>query len=228
MGFRKAKTLTGRLAYFREDGSSWGQENFSVTTHAHGRTYRSCQEMDDHEIFRDANFSMTLDFQPLEGFSRETVGGETVAHSWYRLDGDTAEFETFTKDVGRSSQKVTAPGPIRHLGLHVILTDCMVSAARGCVDPGVEKPVCCLANSLDGYGRGVSKAVIVKPLVTYAGTEQLKVIAGEFPAEHFIVRWSYVVPNASHFWVLRDYFIPLKMKGASDPVVYELAELALP
>jgi hypothetical protein len=220
-------TIFGRLAYFDEAGNEWGRERFSVTKHAHGRTYRSLMEMDNHELFRDTNWSMSLDWRPLEGFSRETVGGETVAHSWYRIDGKEAEFETFTKEEGRSSQRVKADRDIGHLGIHAILSDTMVWAARGCTEPGVEKSIVCLANSLDGYGRGVTKALIVEPLVTYLGHESLDVVAGTFKAEHFMVRWSDTVPKYSHLWISPEYYVPLRLEGASDPVVYELAELIL-
>ena len=221
------RTIRGRLDYFREDGSGWGRENFSMTEFAGGRTYRSCQEMDDLGIFRDGNWSMTPDMKPLEGFSRETVDGQTVAHSWFRIDGANAQFETFGRDGGRASQTVTALAPIGHLGIHLILSDCMVSAARGFDDPGAWKTVTCLANSLDGYGRGTSEVFVVQPEIQYVGTERVTVPAGEFDGEHFVVRWSEVVPAPSHFWVLRDSFIPLRLEGASDPVTYELAEISL-
>ncbi len=222
-----AKTITGRLAYLRPDGPEWGQERLSVTQHAHGRTYRSCMEMDGYDIHREANWSMTLDGKPLEGFSRETEHGVTVAHNWYRIDGEAAEFESFSVEKGRRSSRISARLPIGHLGLHVILSDCMVSAGRGLSDVGIEKPVICLANSLDGYGRGATEAFFVEPLVTYHGTERIEVRAGIFDGEHFAVRWSDAVPKTSHFWVLKDWFIPLRLEGASDPVTYELAELDL-
>lgn len=177
------RTLHGRLNYFREDGSNWGRENFSITEFAGGRTYRACQEMDDLGIFRDGNWSMSPEMAPLEGLSRETVAGRTVAHSWFRIDGENAEFETFGPDSGRASQTVKAPDAIGHLGIHLILSDCMVSAARGFSDPGAWKTVTCLANSLDGYGRGTSEVFVVQPQIQYVGTERAQYLGrGTCPA----------------------------------------------
>ena len=51
-------------------------------------------------------------------------------------------------------------------------------------------------------------------------------IAGEFDALHFRVRWSDQVPKYSDFWVHREFFVPLRLLGASGEVSYELAELA--
>lgn len=221
-----AKGITGRLAYLKADRTIWGQERFSATDHGGTRTYRACMEMDDFGIFRDANWSMSPEGRPLEGFSRETAGGRTAAHNWYRIDGAVAEFESVSITKGRQSSRISADRPIGHLGLHVLLSDCMVSAGRGCTDIGVEKPVVCLANSLDGYGREPVEAFFVEPLVTYLGSEPITVLAGEFEAEHFAVRWSDAVPKLSHFWVLKDWFVTLRLEGASDPVSYELAEIA--
>lgn len=222
-----AKTITGRLSYRKADGTEWGQERLSVSEHGGSRTYRSSMEMDGFGIFREANWSMTMDGAPLEGFSRETSDGNLIAHNWYRIDGRTAEFESYSADKGRQSRRIEARAAIGHLGLHVILSDCMVSAGRGCDDIGIEKPVICLANSLDGYGREPTDAFFVEPLVTYLGTEPVSVPAGTFEGEHFAVRWSKAVPKPSHFWVLKGVFLPLRLEGASDPVTYELAELDL-
>lgn len=227
MGAQPIRTITGRLVFLKDGGGEWGRENFSVTEHEVLRTYRSCMEMDDYDIFRETNWSMTREGLPLEGFSRETVDGETTAHSWYRLTDGLAEVESWSKEGGRKSHRLPVTGRITHLGLHALMNDCMVSAARGCTDAGVEKPALCLTNSSDGYGRGADSPSIVEPLVTYLGSEPVTVRAGTFEGEHFQVRWSDDVPTYSHFWVLKDCFIPLRLYGASGPVSYELSDLAV-
>lgn len=220
-------TVTGRIVFLKEGGDRWGRESFSMTEHADGRTFRACMKMDDYDTFREANWSMSLDWAPLEGFARETVRGETVAHSWFRMDGNAVECEAYTKQLGRVSQRLNAGERVQHFGPHVLLSDCMVSSARRCTEPGVEKKIVCVTNSVADYGRGGYMAHVVHPLVTYLGREPIKVVAGEFEAEHFAVRWSDAVPTYSHFWVLGKYFLPLRLKGAWGPVSYELAEISL-
>jgi hypothetical protein len=217
------RTTVGRLVYLRESGEEWGRELISVTQHGAGRTYRAVCEFDDRQVLRDANWLMSNSGAPLEGFCREIVAGVMQAHSWYRISGAVVECETFTREAGRVSQTLVAPSPVQHLGVHCLLSDVMVSAARGFTDAGVERAVSCITNSVGAYGVGGYLAYAVTPLVTYLGSETITVPAGTMAAEHFKVRWSDQVPKYSDFWVTRDHCLPLRLIGAWDPVVYELA-----
>jgi hypothetical protein len=221
------QTIRGHIVYLKEGGREWGREAFCLTAHACGRSVQSAMELDDFKVFREANWSLSAQWQPRDGFLRETVDGSTVAHNWYRVDGSVVECEGFTRQLGRISQRLDAGSPIGHLGLHTIVADCMVAAVRGVQDPGVEKKVTCVTSSVADYGLGGYAAYAVAPLVTYLGCESIEVRAGRFEAEHFMVRWSDFVPAYSHFWVLREHFLPLRLKGASGPVSYELAAIDL-
>jgi hypothetical protein len=219
------QTISGRLVYLRDNGQEWGRERFSMTRHAGGRTYRAVTEFDDRKVLRDTNWSLSNDWLPQEGFGREIVDGVKQAHSWYRVAGAVVECEAYTLQLGRVSQTLVAPTPVRHLGLHSILADVLVAAARGFTDAGIERAVCCVTNSTADYGIGGYLACAVAPLVTYVGSESLRVRAGAFAAERFLVRWSDQVPKYSSFWVTRDHCLPLRLIGASGPVSYELCQL---
>lgn len=223
--YTKPKTINGRVVHLKDEGEEWGREQFSMTVWDNGRIMRALTEFDDKQVLRDANWSVDADWRPQEAFSREVIGGERVAHSWFRVDGSAVECETFTKASGRVSQRLETGGPVGFLGMHTILADVLVAAARGCVEPGVEKPVSCITNSVGNYGMGGYMAVAVTPLVTYVGPDKVSVRAGDFEAEHFRVRWSDITPHYSNFWVTQGDFLPLKLLGAFGPVSYELASL---
>lgn len=219
------RRISGTIAYLDEARQAWGRETFSVSIHGQGRTVRAVSELDDAGILRDTNWALDTQWRPREGFVRVSIGGHTAGHSWFRIDGSTVECEAVTRELGRVSQRLDAGGPVDFLGFHALCGDTLVSAARGLGASGVERKLTCVTNSLAGYGEKGLIAMTAHPLVTYLGPERIKVLAGEFDAQHFAVRWSEVVPTLSHFWVHGADFIPLRLQGASDPVVYELQTL---
>jgi hypothetical protein len=215
------------VAYLDEASGSWGSEVFSVSIHPGGRTIRCVSELDGMGmgILRDTNWTLDNAWRPREGFARVTIHGELEGHSWFRLDGSVVECEAFTREFGRISQRREVGEPIDFLGLHALTGDALISAVRGLDAPGTERRVTCVTNSIAGYGEKGLVAVILHPLVTYVGRERITVLAGEFEAERFVVRWSDTVPKPAHFWVLAPDFIPLRFYGASHPVSYELESL---
>ncbi len=223
----RPRTIKGRVVHLREGGEEWGREHFSMSVWDKGRVLRAATEFDDRKVLRDANWSVGADWSPREAFTREIIDGELVSHCWFRVDGDAVDCETFTAQMGRVSQRLDCGKRVDYLGLHVILADVMVATARGCTDVGVEKSITCVTNSLADYGMGGYYAQSVSPLVTYIGPEDITVRAGTYEGEHFRVRWSDLVPHYSDFWVLKEHFLPLRLRGAFGPVSYELAELDL-
>lgn len=223
----RPRTIKGHVVHLREGGEQWGRENFSMSVWDKGRIMRAATEFDDRKVLRDSNWSVYADWTPREAFTREVIDGELIAHCWFRVDGQNVDCETFTKQMGRVSQRLDCGKRVDYLGLHTILADVLVSAARGTTEPGVEKSITCVTNSLADYGAGGYYAQCVSPLVTYVGSGEVEVRAGKFEGENFRVRWSDLVPHYSDFWVLKEHFIPLKLQGAFGPVHYELAELDL-
>jgi hypothetical protein len=219
------RTISGKIAYLDAAREHWGREEFSISVHRRGRTVRAVSELDDARILRDTNWTLSSDWKPLEGFVRVSIDDAIEAHSWFNIDGATVECEAVTRELGRVSQRLESSKPIDFLGFHALTGDALISAARGCVDQGVEKALTCVTNSFAGYGEKGLIAMLATPRVTYLGPERISVIAGEFAAEHFKVRWSDVVPTYSHFWVHGPDYLPLRLMGASGPVSYELSEL---
>lgn len=225
MSVKPPRTVIGHVAHLRDGGEQWGRENFSMTVWDKGRLMNSTTEFDDRAVLRNASWSVDADWRPREAVSREFMAGEAIASCWFRIDGTAVECEAFTKQLGRISQRLETGRSVDYFGMHTILGDVLVAAARGTADPGVEKPVTCVTNSVAEWGMGGYHAHCVTPLVTYVGTEPVEVRAGSFDGEHFRVRWSDLVPHYADFWVTQGDFLPLRLNGAFGPVSYELAAL---
>jgi hypothetical protein len=219
------KTISGKIVHLKDGDVQWGRENFSMSVWDTGRVMRAATEFDDRKVLRDANWSVGPDWSPREAFTREIIAGELTAHCWFRVDGESVECEAYSRAMGRMSQRLVPGKRIDYLGLHTILADVLVAAARGCTDQGGEQSITCVTNSVADYGMGGYYAQCVSPLVTYVGPEEVSVRAGTFMGEHFRVRWSDLTPHYSDFWVTQGDFIPLRLLGAFGPVSYELSEI---
>lgn len=220
-----AGTVRGRIACLDRERKPWGRERFDLSVGVGSqRVLRTVTEFHDRGVLRDANWTLSADWLPLEGFVRDTVHGRTVMHGCFRVDANAVGCEAWTADAGHLSKRLDAPGPVEHLGLHSIVADCLVGAHRGPTQPGVERVVRCVTQSVRDYGLGDYGLHLVPPLVTFVGREPVTVQAGRFDALHFRVRWSDQVPKYSDFWV-RDDYVPLRLLGASGEVSYELFEL---
>lgn len=228
LGFTMAlpsRTITGRIAYLSADGTSWGRESFSVSVHDAGRVIRAVSELDDVGLLRDTNWSLSSQWAPLEGFVRTIAKGATTSHSWFNIADREVEYQGFTAQLGRVSQKLVAPGRIEFLGFHALVGDGFIAAARGRTDPGAEKTIICATNSFAAYGDEGLTALVGMPRVTYCGSERISVAAGTFDSEHFIVRWSDAMPSPSEFWVLPEEYVLLRMIGAIEEARYELVDI---
>lgn len=216
--------VRGRIACLDRERRAWGSERFDISGGARQRVLRTVTGFHDRGVLRDANWTLTPDWLPLEGFVRDIVHDRCEMHGCFRVAGNEVSCEAWTAESGRVSKRLEAPGPVEHLGLHSIVADCLVGAHRGPTSPGVERAVRCITQSTADYGLGGYGIHLVPPLVTYVGREPVEVQAGRFEGLHFRVRWSDQVPKYSDFWV-RDDFVPLRLLGASGDVSYELFEL---
>lgn len=214
---------SGRIAYLDTAGREWGRERFSATVHAHGRTLRALCEMDEAQLFRDVNWSVGPDWTPLEGFVRNSRDGRTIGSCWYRVDGTAAECEGVTETHGRVTRRLTSDSPIRFLGMHPLVGDCSIAAARGLSEPGRELPIRSAVNSLAMLGDEGLDVQLLDPLVAYIGPERITVTAGAFDAQHFTIRWSERVPDVTDFWVDGDDWLPL-LSTIAD-MRFEMTEL---
>ncbi|MFO1426379.1 MAG: hypothetical protein U1F11_05290 [Steroidobacteraceae bacterium] len=219
-----ARVVRGRIACLDRERRVWGRERFDISIDAQRRVLRTVTEFHDRGVQRDANWTLSPQGLPLEGFIRDIVRDRTEMFGWFRVAGREVSCEAWVAATGRLSRSIEAPGPIEHLGLHSIVADCLVGAHRGPTAPGVERAVRCVTQSTADYGLGGYGIHLVPPLVTYVGREPVSVEAGRFAAEHFRVRWSDQVPKYSDFWVRED-FVPLRLLGASGDVSYELFEI---
>ena len=221
-----ARTVSGEILCLDAARRRWGSERFDVEYGDRQRVVRGVMHLEDRGLRRDNGFTIGDDGLPREGWLRDTVCGQLAMHGWYRVDGQTVEVEAWSSEGGRISRRVDWARPIEHLGLHCLVADVLVAQRRGPTQPGVELPAVCATSSMRDYGLGGYGVHVLQPLVTYVGAETARVIAGEFDALHFRVHWSDQVPKYSDFWVHREFFVPLRLLGASGEVSYELAELA--
>jgi hypothetical protein len=222
----KPRTLKGRVSQRRE-GIEIGRENFSMSIWDKGRIVRSAIEFDDYKVLRDCNYSVDADWNPQEAFFREIIDGELIAHAWWKVVGTKMDCEAWTKQMGRVSQMFELGHPIQTFSLHTLLTDVMATMARKTSDPGVEKPIHGVNNASGApYGMANYHAMPHAPFATYVGPTTVTVPAGAFEANHFKIRWGAAMKESCDYWVMKDHYLPLRLKGSYEAVTYELEEFS--
>jgi hypothetical protein len=220
----KPRTLRGQIHHMRGD-EQFGRENFSMSVFDKGRVIRSAIEFDDLKVLRDATWSVDAQWKPQECFFRELIDGELIAHHWWKVAGTQVDCEAWTKQMGRVSQVFERGAEVQTFSLHTLMSDVFATVARGVDAPGVERLVTGVNNSIGHYGTAHYYAMPHAPMVTFAGYEMLTVPAGTFEAALFKIRWSEKMVEPCDYYVMKDHFIPLQLRGSYEAsIVYHLAQ----
>lgn len=219
------RTYAGRLLYLDRAGRRWGHEDFAGSVHAGGRSLRAVCEMGEAGLLREVSWSVGPQWQPREGFVRNTRHGVTLGSCWYRIDGAVAECEGVTAEHGRVSRRIEAARPIDFLGLHPLAGDAITAMVRGTDAPGTERTLVCAANSTAHLGDEGLEVLLVEPRVAFVGPERITVQAGTFDALRYTIRWSDEVPYLTDYWIEPTDGLPLLTLLPDIGESYELVSL---
>jgi hypothetical protein len=123
----------GRISYrHRSDEAEWGFEEFTLTRDASGGRCLSvhCEmAFDAEQVVRETVLNVDAGFQPLDAYVRIINHGVPTGSGWFRFGDDEAEGESFTRDQGRISQRVSIQKPMRGFGVHALMGDGWLAAS---------------------------------------------------------------------------------------------------
>ncbi|MCB2109226.1 MAG: hypothetical protein KDE14_16060, partial [Rhodobacteraceae bacterium] len=219
--FRK---IDGVVDYVQHDGVARGREWFSMHRYAGGRVFRACCQMNQEALIRDATWTMDDAWRPLDGHVRVILDSKIIGSTWYAFDGNSVRCEARTSAHGHVSQTQISDRPYEFLGLHPLLADGLLGAARGRTDPGRERFIRSITCSYSQNGETELLALPIDIGVAYLGDEQLSVPAGTFMASRYAVRWRPEWAPAD-YWVFGDDYVFLKSDWAVSSLTCELVSL---
>jgi hypothetical protein len=193
------------IDYFGKDGRKRGQEFCTLTSHGNGhRTLRARSEIFDAEVLRDVVYTVDAAFRPVDALMRVTVRDAFAGVGWFRFMPDAAECETWTREAGRLSQRMTLDRPAASFLSHAVAADVWHGAAIR-KEPGLgPQPISPLLSSSPLHNGASGPMLGTWPLQAhFLGLETIDVPAGRFEAEHI----RYEEPDGSLFletWCTAD------------------------
>ncbi len=214
--------VAGTIGYFT-DGRETGRERFEILHHASGHVLRALCEIDDEALLRDVTLSMDADWRARDGFCRIVKAGAPLATMWFDVGDDAVRM---SGRIGTRASDIIVPSRARiaYLGLHPLQGDALIAAIRGTDDPGCFIGIDAVTNSVSPNGDEACGAVPVRIDVAYLGCEEISVVAGDFAARRYAIRWRDDWP-AADLWVRDADFTFLRMRWDQVPTVYELTAL---
>lgn len=233
MTFTPLARRSGRIAYrHRSSGEEWGFEDFSITRDAEGgRTQIAHCELafGQDSVVRDSVLSVDAAFQPLDCFVRILNHGVPSGAGWFRFGENDVEYEGFTSEEGRISQRLPIVRPMRGFGIHALAGDGWL-AANFPYDKGPGHTHFFgqnLLHSLHHFGATGPKLETSTSGLTYEAREMVDVPAGSFDCH----RLSFAGMTNAHppytMWMSADgdfLYVKGVVEGYMD-AVFELEEL---
>lgn len=218
------RTHAGRIAYnLPNNGPERGRETFSSTVTGDGMVVRAYCEMDQQRLIRDASWTLDANNMPLDGMVRVVQDGRITGQSSFKVRGNVVECESTTEAYGKVSQVYKSDAPIQFLGLHPVMADGLIGAARGTDRIGEEVKLNCITCSFSVDGE---QGLLAHPItigVNYLGEEEVTVPAGTFMSKHYAINWqSRWVP--ADYWVYGDDCVFVKMYWSQFDRVNELTD----
>jgi hypothetical protein len=207
------RVISGRIDYLIDGHPDfpdrhWGVEHWRMSQHADGhRIMRAYCELNDGEpLIRDVITCVDADFHPHDVYARLVKNNRFCGSTWYTFSDTLAEYQGFTAEKGRTSDKVAITRAMRGFGTHNLGGDAWMAArydlSKG---PGIQTFKNNLLTSIDHRGAtGPGFERTTTSSLQYFGVEQVDVPAGEFSCHHF----AFVMTSNDHppydFWVTTD------------------------
>lgn len=219
----------GTIRYVTSEGFECGREWFSLHRHDRGRFVRAVCEMEEDGLLRDASWSLDRNWRPIDGHVRVILDGKVTGSTSYSFDGSSVACHAHTDTHGHVSAVKHSDRTYEFLGLHALICDGLLTAARGRDDVNRERSINSITCSYSLHGEEGLLAFPIDIGVAYCGEERLTIAAGEFDAHKFHVRWRPEWTPAS-IWVWGEDYIFLKSMWEVSGLTCELTslEVALP
>lgn len=218
----------GRIEAIGDDVGLRGVERFSVSVAADGsRVLHATCEIHDREVSKDIVYSVDATWRPVDAYVRLMRAGRLLGTGWYRFDENGAELESWNAGLGRISQRVQLPRPLRTFGPHPLSCDVWHLAA---FDHGssvrVQRMHDTMLSSLEHDG---CSGPMLHPLefgIEYIGRESIVVRAGTFEVDRYRFRLEGALPKEhplEELWCTPDDFMIVKIRvGGYLATTYEL------
>lgn len=209
-----------------------GREWFSITSHEDGqRTLRMQCELDDRHLVRDVTYTLDPQLRPLDCFVRLHKRGRFLGSGWCRFTPEEAECEVYNVQIGRVSQRVRLPGPVRAFGTHPVNVDALLVTAFDHSKPERIQPARDVyISSLEHDGSSGPMVLPVPFAIEYLGREQVETRAGVFEADRyrFLLEGSFPTDHPTEeIWVVPEtYFFVKAHVGGYINTTFELVEFA--
>ncbi|MDH3452537.1 MAG: hypothetical protein OEN20_08950 [Gammaproteobacteria bacterium] len=181
------RNVQGKMLYIGDEDEERGREWFSYSFREDGQiTLRAYCEIDDARVERDVVYSMTEDFRPLDCFVRLHSGGKFLGTGWIRVNDNEAECEVFNTTLGRSTQRVSLPGPVMSFGAHPLSNDALAVSAFDHNNPARVQTITNRLSSSPLLDGASGPLLGVRDLIVeYVGAERVDTAAGTFEAHHY-------------------------------------------
>ena len=173
----------GTITYVTSDGYECGREWFSLHRHNRGRFVRAVCEMEEEGLLRDASWSLDGNWRPVDGHVRVALGGSVTGSTSYAFNGSSVTCHALTDTHGHVSLVKQSATAYEFLGLHSLICDGLLTAARGRDDINKERSINSITCSYSLHGEEGLLAFPIDIGVTYLGEERLTIAAGEFDVE---------------------------------------------
>lgn len=235
----KHQTIRGKIQYLSHKAERMneerGREYFTLTKQSDGRSilHAHCEIDDETDVIRDVTASFeTATMRPHDGYVRISVGSLYEGSGWFRFTDSTATCETFNKDAGVESTKLTLDKPAPWFGHHAIVNDGFLSRFFPLdAKPGKHRLEHVMMSSPDHRGATGPMLFPLSFAVVYLGDDTITVGAGTFEARKFeIVDTAEGLPEEHppyQMWCSKDED-GLFLKGGVQGYMmtyYELVEL---
>ncbi|MGE0582786.1 MAG: hypothetical protein AB7P31_11735 [Steroidobacteraceae bacterium] len=201
--------LRGRYVYLETASGKWrGEEEWNLTLNADGsRTIRIFTLIGATELMRDFVHHVGADFRPLESFQSTWRKGARTGSGYYLFLKDRVE-ATVSSPNGVFTQRVDVDGPVTMIP-HSMAGDGWHFWAYDRQKGGVQS-ITAINPSAWGDGR---ESVLFKSHVVsiaYKGTERVKVPAGDFDAERWVIDQQPDGTWVNEIWVHGPHRIMVK------------------
>jgi hypothetical protein len=191
----KHSTARGKTLYFTGQGSEmkeYGREWFSLTRHADGqRTMRVECEIDvspvtPRSVQREVIYNTDERYYPIDCYNRLHENGKFLGAGWIRCTPEAVECETLSAPYGRYSQRVPVERPVRSLGSHPLIADCLcIPRFDHSVDHKIQHQPDFWMTSMEHDGCSGPLVGSLPLDLEYCGRETVTVPAGTFETDHY-------------------------------------------
>ncbi len=219
--------LRGRYVYLETASGKWrGEEEWTLTHNADGsRTMRIFTLISATELMRDFVHHVDRDFRPLESFQATWHKGVRTGSGYYLFLGDRVE-ATVSSPNGVFTQRIDVKGPVTMIP-HSMAGDGWHFWAYDRAKGGVQSITAINPSAWgDGIQSVLAKAHVVS--VSYKGTERVKVPAGEFDTERWVIDQRPDGTWVNEIWLHGSHRIMVKFVDHPNDMTYLLDRFEKP